>query len=358
MYWRAHRLASVTSNGHVFNGRGVTLIELLVVVAIVGLLAALLLPAVAFVREASRRSLCLSHLRQLSLATINYQDVHRCYPPGRIPSFDPRDGGAGYPCKSSNTDRTPLLFILPFLEEPGLYDGHNQLLASYSPENRTAFTRPPRIYHCPSDNGERIRSVVFLRFPIPLTQPLEGNYDVARTSYVASFGTVRTVGMPAFGVACKSDPTAISQQDGLFNDRHPLSDKDVVDGLCKTVLFTERATALLDVDRDPVGNDARFGWWFIGNVGDSLGTATCPPNYAGGSSLRRAQTASSGHGGGVHVVFGDGSTHWVSDSIDSWRPGDGEGPADATFNGKAWVNLPARRVWQAMWTRAGNDGGM
>src|SRR2546427_1026106 len=60
-----------------------TLVELLVVIAIIGVLVALLLPAVQMARESSRRTKCLNNLKQLGLAMLNYQDSMRCFPPGK-----------------------------------------------------------------------------------------------------------------------------------------------------------------------------------------------------------------------------------------------------------------------------------
>ena len=106
--------------------RAFTLVELLVVIAIIGILIALLLPAVQAAREAARRSQCLNNLKQVGIALHNYHDVHKCFPPGY--QGDPRNNAAG--CGTVDCPGTYnrglgwgwAAFILPFQEQEALYD--------------------------------------------------------------------------------------------------------------------------------------------------------------------------------------------------------------------------------------------
>ena len=92
---------------------GFTLVELLVVIAIIGILVALLLPAIQAAREAARRTQCTNHLKQIALALHNYHDVNRFFPPGAIPRHQ---GNALY------RQASWLVRILPYLEQGAAYD--------------------------------------------------------------------------------------------------------------------------------------------------------------------------------------------------------------------------------------------
>src|SRR6476659_6069087 len=95
---------------------GFTLVELLVVIAIIGVLVALLLPAVQQARESARRTQCLNHLKQMALAVQNYSDTHTVLPPGHIIPRD-RKGADGH-----KTIAPWQVLILPYVEQKALFD--------------------------------------------------------------------------------------------------------------------------------------------------------------------------------------------------------------------------------------------
>lgn len=122
--------------------RGFTLVELLVVIAIIGVLVALLLPAVQAAREAARRSQCMNNLRQVGLAALNFEQSNQTFPAGSTTTSS-RIGGPYI--------GTWAIDILPFMEQQNVYDlwNPNALLRTASnQELRESFLN---VYHCPSD---------------------------------------------------------------------------------------------------------------------------------------------------------------------------------------------------------------
>jgi prepilin-type N-terminal cleavage/methylation domain-containing protein len=130
---------------------GFTLVELLVVIAIIGILVALLLPAVQAAREAARRMQCSNNLKQLALAVHNYHDTYKVFPPGGITPG---------PCCGTPSAATWTLFILPFLENQTVADQYNFNLFNDSTPGRPGpndfvTTLRMNIFLCPSDINTR-----------------------------------------------------------------------------------------------------------------------------------------------------------------------------------------------------------
>jgi len=145
------------------NANGFTLVELLVVIAIIGILIALLLPAVQAAREAARRSQCSNKMKQIGLAIHNYHDTYRAFPSG---TWMYRQDGTKYvpDCSSSmgSTRRAPwTVLILPYMELQALYDqcnfnGEFKWTRTYSSghaDNMAVWETPVGAYQCPSYPG-------------------------------------------------------------------------------------------------------------------------------------------------------------------------------------------------------------
>jgi len=127
------------------HGRGVsgfTLVELLVVIAIIGVLVALLLPAVQSAREAARRSMCQNNLKQIGIALHNYHDTHLYFPPGKITL------GA---CCATPSYTSWTISILPFLEQTALSEKYDFSKTNEDAANLFVRTQYIKLYECPSE---------------------------------------------------------------------------------------------------------------------------------------------------------------------------------------------------------------
>ena len=272
--------------------KGFTLVELLVVIAIIGILIALLLPAVQAAREAARRAQCVNNIKQLGLAVHNYHDTFKCIPLGEMWST----ALWAAPANPGHRRRTTWGWqtaVLPFIEQTPLYDRLN-------PDGwqlPTPAVEPIQLeiipaYVCPSDVGGD-------------TNPYFNN--VGKSNYAGSQG--------AFWDAYLWAP---------FNK--PAKFASITDGTSNTILLGER---FLDAMGSPFGSPA--GVW-IGRSGGSnsqvLGRAAYPPNTPypgpparppnGGTDPLGKRTAyTSLHPGGVNLALCDGSVRFVSENIDS-----------------------------------------
>lgn len=115
---------------------GFTLVELLVVIAIIGVLVALLLPAVQAAREAARRNSCVNNLKQIGLAVQTYHDARGVFPEGRL---DRRQEGASWAFR-----------LLPYLEQNNIYDAFDETVPVYDTANAQAMRTPVETFVCPS----------------------------------------------------------------------------------------------------------------------------------------------------------------------------------------------------------------
>src|SRR3954465_12058582 len=103
------------------NRRAFTLVELLVVIAIIGILVALLLPAIQAAREAARRSQCQNHVKQITLASLNYETARKVLPPSKIDSVVPNPSGFG----QIHAYHSTFQYILSYMEETQIADKWN-----------------------------------------------------------------------------------------------------------------------------------------------------------------------------------------------------------------------------------------
>jgi len=198
--------------------RGFSLVELLVVIAMIGILISLLLPAVQNAREAARRLQCRNNLKQLSLAVLNYEGAHKCYPPAgllgpRIPDYfegstDPHTGQM----------ISWVVLVLPFMEEQSLYQQFD-LSQSILNQNGDPQAASLKTMLCPSDDVQgRYYS----------DPSLTAGKRFAKGNYAAFVSPVHVSYMDWW-------PAGLS---GV----HRYAVKDIVDGTSSTLLLAEVRT--------------------------------------------------------------------------------------------------------------------
>ncbi len=342
---------------------GFSLIEVLVVISVVSLLMALLLPAVQAARVAARRAQCGNNLRQIGLALHAYEGAFGSLPTGRTKTYDPRFSGPNPPCTSRMVDKSFLVMLLPQLEQASLYNSINQSLTVFGRENRTIFPISVGVFACPSDpeSGNARDGDITRIIDLGLASSGE-QVRVSFTSYSGCFGSFDVTALPTPDNGCFVPVSLAAQSNGCLGDAAPIRLASVGDGLSQTILVAEKATTKfrkLD-DVDPLFF-SRYGWYFSGNMGDTLFTTFYPPNMdmkvSALAGPRQTYAASSLHPGGLNVLLGDGSVHFIKDSIETWPfdPLLGQ-PVGATRNVNGWWDgLPPFGVWQKLSTRSSGE---
>lgn len=334
--------------------RGFTLIETLVVVTILAILVGLLLPAVHSAREAARLAQCANNLKQLGIALQGYHDVHGCLPLGRMSTPDPRWFDPGATCANGVQDKGFLVSLLPYVEQAPLHDAVNHGLTIFGYENKSVFHVSIGIYACPSDSESGRPRISYPLERVPIGgSPLAAPALVTAASYAGCHGSSTLRALPDSRIGCRVPPGASSAVNGCVTDVGPVTFAAVTDGLSHTLAVTERATTTFR-EMDPWFplTSVQNGWWFAGNLGDTVMTTHFPPNIRGkvGPSAREARmwSASSLHRGGVSTLMADGSVRFIKDSVESWsiHPLIGSHISDTR-------DPPG--IWQALGTRNGGE---
>lgn len=217
-----------------------TLVELLVVISIIGVLIAVLLPAVQQAREAARRMQCKNNLRQMGLALHNYHDVFGTFPPGFIsqladPNWIMPPGG----CTAAPVDTGPgwsfFALMLPYLEEANFQRTIRFDLPISDGANAEARGTAVKHYRCPSDRGPLQAAIYDCGDPPSDTNTptlMLGGLGV--TSYVGSLGGAQVGGDPLIG-CYEHQPF-----NGIFHRNRGVRMRDITDGSSNTVGVGER----------------------------------------------------------------------------------------------------------------------
>ena len=313
---------------------GFTLVELLVVIAIIGVLVALLLPAVQAAREAARRMQCGNNLKQLGLAVHNYADIHKEQFPFGTRDQD-RANWATHPgnrpwTAGPHRKGSVLVKILPQMEQGPLFDALNFNLDVYQQLNVLGYDANTKmnIYICPSDgttSGKLTRARQFYNYAINI-----GNNNMSGRGWCNDYPNeswrTRAQGIlggnlfrnGSTGHGSRNDGRQIS---GPFS-RYCYAAKfsEITDGTSNTIMMG---------DILPSCGDHHRGGWYNPNALWTATTApinfnTCgkqqvPDNQQNCFDYRNWQTSQgfkSDHPGGAQFVFCDGSVHYLSETID------------------------------------------
>ena len=309
---------------------GFTLVELLVVIAIIGVLIALLLPAVQQAREAARRMQCSNNLKQIALALHNYENTHLTFPPGQC-------------LESGSPDAATHAYVLPFMEQGNSYalfdfrysiNGHSA--------NSQAIRQVIEPFQCPSDVQPAGNTIA------------GGSVIYGATSYMQNLG--------AKGTLVPSEVESVTQ--GPFYRNSETKFATITDGTSNTAVFSEirkgpsgSASRVVvpagSFDDFRVATSVTAGFWgadalnppsdcetrsthawtyrglqfYRGSMVTTFYTHTLTPNARkrdclDGSNGSRGHIAPrSYHPGGVQVAFADGSVSFITDTINdlTWR---------------------------------------
>jgi prepilin-type N-terminal cleavage/methylation domain-containing protein/prepilin-type processing-associated H-X9-DG protein len=210
-----------------------TLVELLVVIAIIGVLVALLLPAIQAAREAARRSSCVNNLKQFAIALQNYHDVLQTLPPGGCTNFN------------KNPERvyaSPHTMLMPFFEEESLHSLYNKNQPWFLQDQKLAGYIIP-MFVCPSNASENPVADINLGNILPILVPgttFSPNTEWAITTYVFCKGiTDAWCYKPA---PAMSGPSALYTERGIFDFNWGPNLKKITDGTSKTIAMGEGAS--------------------------------------------------------------------------------------------------------------------
>jgi prepilin-type N-terminal cleavage/methylation domain-containing protein/prepilin-type processing-associated H-X9-DG protein len=295
--------------------RGFTLVELLVVIAIIGILVGLLLPAVQAAREAARRMQCSNNVKQLALASHNYESAFKSFPAGGIVSYAPTVSVTPANHCTVGQDRTQApwtVLMLPFIEDNNLYSRFNLNLrftgSSNIPgdvPNRDLFPLNNRKFQCPSD---------------PNSGPTVNN-----SNYLGVQG-----GGPPTGVGGPACSTQLGQrvffQTGIFYVNSRVRMGDITDGTTNTFCIGESRY----MPTPNMRSDGFHAGWASAVKADNA--FAVPSTFAGAVLQINAQKAcgigiadcfnfvsrlfGSNHTGGCHFGMCDGSVQFVSQNLD------------------------------------------
>jgi len=296
---------------------GFTLVELLVVIAIIGVLIALLLPAVQAAREAARRTSCLNNMKENVLGVLNYADAKKRFP-SSASSGDEEGWGASY-----------VFHILPFIEEQNTYDLFDKTIYISDGPNDRGWARTLPIVRCPSQDEDDDIYVVSVT-TLPSITTVDNSW---RSHYLAVMGAKDGCPQPANSFytmvtdppLCASSVSAAggSASNGIMYPESRTGFKDVIDGTSNTLLVGEvswnsgltRVWSSGSLAHPGASLTAGHKWSCYGgrNVAVPINTQSSNRDLGGPAN---DTSFGSNHTGGAIFGLTDGSSRFISENIE------------------------------------------
>jgi prepilin-type N-terminal cleavage/methylation domain-containing protein len=311
--------------------RGFTLVELLVVIAIIGILIALLLPAVQAAREAARRSQCTNQMKQIGLALHNYHSAHNCFPPGGI-NYGWSSGGGTEPASKLAMNFNGMVCLLPFLEQQALYNKYNfkecASLCAHGTASSKPFAGDPvtggnaavvsktiSTLLCPSDTYDPLLTEDHTWYGIKSGSGYRGvkmNYDFSAAQGDASTFEDWRSGGGAGSISARR----------MFGENSDTKIQNVLDGTSNTVAVVETLRWVFN------GTCPAWGYraWVMPGIDlakRDINLWAIPADFTWTTDHnairgRLADWACAGslHPGGVNLTLADGSTRFLAENTD------------------------------------------
>ncbi len=302
---------------------GFTLVELLVVITIIGVLIALLLPAVQAAREAARRGQCTNNLKQIGLALHGYHTALRSFPPGYISAVGTdnvaHDLGPGWGWAA---------MILPYIELDNVKAQIRYDKDITDPLNGAVRVTSLPVFLCPSDDAAKTFQVDSLGDSPPYSNPLTasgGPVTVAHGNYLGIFGNPEITPDPGF-LNPTQDPTRLPIHRGMFYRNYAVKISDVTDGTSNTLFVGERSTNLayatwtgaVTGGQVPAHLPDYYNYGpegapvlVLGHTGDIFDVPAHTPN----SIVAHVDDFWSWHPQGANFLMVDGSVRQINDTI-------------------------------------------
>ena len=293
--------------------QGFTLVELLVVIAIIGVLIALLLPAVQKVRESAKQVECKNNLKQIGTAFLNHLSEHGYFPPGGKTTGGPNFDQAGVPAFGKNQKGGWGYVILPYLEAGNTYRGGGAPTASEC--SKTVVKTPNKVFFCPSRRNPMV---------------IDYHGGISPSGFLTDMGlsgsaVIQTALCDYAGSNDNNDDSHLSngivqmtwgQTNGVDNWNNRVRHFDVTTGLSNALVVGDKRLNLARLGQEEQDDNQGYS---VGFDQDTLRQTNKKPEWdytmSGGYSDSGHQEFGSSHFNGFNAVFADGSVHVISYNI-------------------------------------------